>query len=262
LTTASSSSSGSGDSDWEEFYADDTVVKVRHMLKTAPLRAPRDVAKGRFSFDASGEVLYVKKADKKGRKEKWMRESRSGRSDRYADYTGSISRLGHSGTDRVLRRNFGACVQPLMAVEKVLMTVPMGSSARRDLAQARKILADRLYLLEVKRETNPTVAAFVEAKRSKGDERDLAAAVDKYAKMKKSEKQAGTTGGGGDSARGARNRAGYNARPAPAPAFPVYLPTPTAPAAGFQRAAPRPGVCFDCLEPGHRREDASCKKKN
>jgi hypothetical protein len=89
-----------------------------------------------------------------------------------------------------------------MAVEKVLMTVPMGSSARRDLQQARRVLADRLYLLEVERETNPTVAAFVEAKRSKGDERDLAAAVDKYAKMKNSEKQAGTTGGGGDSARG------------------------------------------------------------
>jgi hypothetical protein len=30
------------------------------------------------------------------------------------------------------------------------------------------------------------VAAFVEAKRSKGNERDLAAAVDKYTKMKKS----------------------------------------------------------------------------
>jgi hypothetical protein len=45
------------------------------------------------------------------------------------------------------------------------------------------VLADRLNLLEVERETNPTVAAFVEAKRSKGDERDLAAAIDKYAKM-------------------------------------------------------------------------------
>jgi hypothetical protein len=206
-----------------------------------------------------GEVQYVKKAEKKGKKEKWMRESRSGRSYRYADYKGSISRLGHSGNNRVLRRNFTACVQPLMAVEKVLMTVPMGSSVRRDLHQARRTLADRLYLLEVERETNPTVAAFVEAKRSKGDERDLAAAVDKYAKLKKSEKQEGTSGGG-DSARGARNRAGYNARPAPAPAsFPVYLPTPTAPAGGYQQAAPRPGVCFDCLEPGHRRGDASCE---
>jgi hypothetical protein len=148
------------------------------MLKKAPPRAPRDVAKGRFLFNASGEVLYVRKADKKGRKEKWMRESRSRRSDRYADYKGSISRMGHSGNDRVLRRNFGACVQSLMAVEKVLMTVPMGSSARRDLAQARRVLANRLYLLEVERETNPTVAVLVEAKRSKGDERDLAAAVD------------------------------------------------------------------------------------
>jgi hypothetical protein len=96
------------------------------MLKTAPPRAPRDVAKGPFSFDASREVLYVKKAERKGRKEKWMRESRSGRSDRYADYKGSISRLGHSGNDRVLRRNFAACVQPLMAVEKVLTTVQEG----------------------------------------------------------------------------------------------------------------------------------------
>jgi hypothetical protein len=99
-----------GDSDSEDFYVNDTVVKVRNMLKTPPPRAPREVAKGRFSFDATGEVLYVLKADKKGRKEKWMRESRSRRSDRYANYKGSISRLGHAGNDRVLRHNFGACV--------------------------------------------------------------------------------------------------------------------------------------------------------
>jgi hypothetical protein len=150
-----------------------------------------------------------------------------------------------------------------MAVEKVLTTVPTGSGIRRELQQARRTLADRLYLLEVERETNPTVAAFVEAKRSKGDERDLAADVDKYAKLKKSEKQHAGASGGGDSARGARNRNGYNARPAPAPSsFPVYLPTPTAAPAGYQQAAPRPGVCFNCLEPGHRRGDSSCKKKN
>jgi hypothetical protein len=82
------------------------------------------------------------------------------------------------------------------------MTVPMGGSARKDLVQARRILAGRLYLLEVERETNPTVAAFVEAKRSKGDKRDLAAAVDKYTKMKQSEK-ASSAGAGGASARGA-----------------------------------------------------------
>jgi hypothetical protein len=163
--SSSSSSSSSGDSDWEEFYNNATVIKVRQLLKTAPPHAPRDVSKGCFSFEASGEVLYVRKADK-GKKDKWMRELRSRRSDRYADYKGSISQLGHSGNDRVLRHNFRACVQPLMAIEKVLTTVPMGGSARKDLVQARRVLADRLYLLEVERETNPTVAAFVEAKRS------------------------------------------------------------------------------------------------
>jgi hypothetical protein len=240
------------------------VVEVRNLLKTAPPRAPRDVSKGRFLFEASGEVLFVCKANK-GKKDKWMRESRSRRSDRYADYKGSISRLGHSGNDRVLRRNFGACVQPLMAIEKVLTTVPMGGSARKDLVQARRVLADRLYLLEVERETNPTVAAFVEAKRSKEDKRDLAAAVDKYAKMMKSEKASSIAGAGGASARGGpRNRVGYNAVRAPAPAFPVYLPTPTATpsTSGYQRQAPRPGLCFDCLEPGHCRGVAICKKKS
>jgi hypothetical protein len=54
-----------------------------------------------------------------------------------------------------------------MAIEKVLTTVPIGGSARKDLVQARRVLADRLYLLEVERETNPTVAALVEAKRSR-----------------------------------------------------------------------------------------------
>jgi hypothetical protein len=143
----------------------------------------------------------------------------------------------------VLRRNFGACVQPLMAaIEKVLTTVPMGGSARKDLVQARRVLADRLYLLEVERETNPTVAAFVEAKRSKGDKRDLAAAVDKYTKMKKSEKASSSVGAGGASARGAPGPEEGTTRPQDRP-FPVYLPTPTAPStSGYQKQAPRPGV--------------------
>jgi hypothetical protein len=263
LSSGSSRSNSSGDSDWEEFYDHATVVAVRKLLKTASPRAPRDVSKGRFSFEASGEVLFVRKADK-GKKDKWMRESRSRSSDRYADYKGSISRLGHSGNNRVLRRNFGACVQPLMAIKKVLTTVPMGGSARKDLVQERRVLPDRLYLLEVERETNPTVAVFVEAKRSKGNERDLAAAVDKYTKMKKSEKASSTAGAGGASARGGpRNRAGYNTVRTPAPVFSVYLPTPTAPSTlGYQRQALRTGACFDCLEPGHRRGDAICKKKS
>jgi hypothetical protein len=238
-SSGSSTSNSSGDSNWEEFYDHATVVAVRKLLKTAPPRAPHDVSKGRFLFEASGEVIFVRKADK-GKKDKWMRESRSRRSDLYADYKGSISRLGHSGNDRVLRHNFGVCVQPLMAIEKVLTTVPMGGSARKDLVQARRVLANRLYLLEVERETNPTVAAFVEAKRSKGDERDLAAAVDKYAKMKKSEKVSSTAGAGGASARGGpQNRAVYNTVRTPARAFPVYLPTPTVPStSGYQRQEP------------------------
>jgi hypothetical protein len=193
-----------------------------------------------------------------------MRESRSRRSDRYANYKGSISRLGHSGNDRVLRRNFRACVQPLMAIEKVLTTVPMGGSARKDLAQARRVLANRLYLLEVKRETNPTVAAFVEAKRSKGDKRDLAAAVDKYTKMKMSEKTSSNVGGCTSARGGPRNWAGYNTVRTPLPAsFPVYLPRPATPStSGYQRQAARPGACLDCLETGHRRGDAICKKKS
>jgi hypothetical protein len=193
-----------------------------------------------------------------------MRESRSRRSDRYADYKGSISRLGHSGNNRVLRRNFGACIQALMIIEKVLTTVSMKGSARKDLVYARRVLADKLYLLEVERETNPTVAAFVEAKRLKGDERNLAAAVDKYTKMKKSEKASSNIWGGASARGGPQNRAGYNTVRTPAPAsFPVYLPTPATPStSGYQRQAPRPGACFDCLETGHRRGDAICKKKS
>jgi hypothetical protein len=110
-SSSCSSSLSSGDSDWEEFYDHNTVVKVRALLKAAPPRAPRDVSKGRFSFEASGEVLYVRKADK-GKKDKWMREWRGRRSDHYADYKRSISRLGHSGNDRVLRQNFGRAYSP------------------------------------------------------------------------------------------------------------------------------------------------------
>jgi hypothetical protein len=156
----------------------------------------------------------------------------------------------------------------LMAFEKVLLTVPMGGSARKDLVQARRVLADRLYLLEVERETNPTVAALVETKRSKGDKRDLAAAIDKFAKMKKSGRRTTTLGGGGGwqfcQGRPAARQEGHNGVRTPGAApFPVYLPTPSAPSMlGYQRQAPRPGVCFKCLEPGHRRGDASCKKKN
>jgi hypothetical protein len=150
-----------------------------------------------------------------------------------------------------------------MAIKKFLTTVPMGGSARKDLVQARRVLADRLYLLVVQRETNPTVAAFVEAKRLKGGERDLAAVVDKYTKLKKSEKASSNVGGGSSARGGPQNRAGNNTVRTHALSFPVYMPTPATPStSGYQRQAPRPGACFDCLETGHRRGDAICKKKN
>jgi hypothetical protein len=79
-SSGSSTSDSSGDSDWEEFYDQDTVVKDKALLKAAPPRAPRDVLKGRFSFEATGEVLYVRKAEKG--KDKWMRESCTRRSKR------------------------------------------------------------------------------------------------------------------------------------------------------------------------------------
>jgi hypothetical protein len=50
-----------------------------------------------------------------GRQTRERRISGCGRrSDRYADYKRSISWLGHSGKDRVLRRNFGGCVRPAL----------------------------------------------------------------------------------------------------------------------------------------------------
>jgi hypothetical protein len=107
------------------------------------------------------------------------------------------------------------------------------------------------------------VAAFVEAKRSKGDHRDLAAAVDKYTKMKKTEKNTSNAETGASARGDVRNRTGYNTVRTPTAPFPVYLSTQSAPStSGFQRQARRPGACFDCLEPGHRRGDAICKNKN
>jgi hypothetical protein len=82
---SSISSSGSEpDSDWEDFFEHPTMVKIRELLKSAPPRLPGDVLKGpnRFAIDGGGDVLVVKKPV--GRKEKWMRESRGQRSDRYA----------------------------------------------------------------------------------------------------------------------------------------------------------------------------------
>jgi hypothetical protein len=132
-------------------------------------------------------------------------------------------------------------------------------------------LADKLYLLEVERETNPAVAAILETKRSKGDERDLAAAIDKHARMERGRRGNGNgIGGAGRGARG-RDRFQYSAgRPPftnpPPTSFPVYLPTPPAPVASGSGYGPRTnmpilGNCYDCNEPGHRRGNPICKNK-
>jgi hypothetical protein len=43
----------------------------------------------------------------------------------------------------------------------VLTAAPLAGKVRKELSQAREILAHRLYLLELKRKTNPIVAGFV-----------------------------------------------------------------------------------------------------
>jgi hypothetical protein len=58
----------------------------------------------------------------------------------------------------------------------------MSGSVRRGLSEARGILFNPLDLLKIERETNPTIAAYVEAKRSKGDQKDVDMAVEKYAR--------------------------------------------------------------------------------
>jgi hypothetical protein len=266
---SSSSSTSEPDSDWEDFLEHPTMVKVRELLKSAPPRLPRDVLKGpnRFAIDGRGDVLVVKRPV--GRKEKWMRESKGQRSDRYSEYHGAMSRLSHTGGDKVLRRNFNACVRPMKAVEKVLLSCPLGlaGGARRALVEARGILFERLDLLQIERETNATIAGFVETKRSKGGERDLNAAIEKFAKLERARHPSGRGRGGGQSGgAGGRDRRAYKPFvPAATPSsFPVYLPpTPSQPSYGYgQRGPPAPrGACFDCLELGHRKGDAICKGK-
>jgi hypothetical protein len=111
-SSSGSSSSSSEDSEWEEYFSNGTVAKVRKLLEAGLPEPPREVMKGygNVAFDDRGDVLFVRKPS--GRKERWMKESRWKRSERYAEYTGSIWRLGHTGGDGVLRRSFLACVEP------------------------------------------------------------------------------------------------------------------------------------------------------
>jgi hypothetical protein len=95
----------------------------------------------------------------------------------------------------------------------------MSGSVRRGLSEARGILFNRLDLLKIKRETNPTIVAYVEAKQSKGDQKDVNMAVEKYLRAGGGG-GCGRGGGGGNSFR-VRNRQSYNARRPPfVPAHP------------------------------------------
>jgi hypothetical protein len=106
-----------------------------------------------------------------------MKETKAEKSERYGDYAGAICCLGHRRGDRIFRRNFRVCLQPL--------NCPVAAPYRRALMEARGVLFNKLDLLKIKRETNPTIAAYVEAKRSKGDQRVLDAVVEKFARLSK-----------------------------------------------------------------------------
>jgi hypothetical protein len=132
-------------------------------------------------------------------------------------------------------------------------------------------------LLKIERETNPTIAGYVEAKRSRGDQKDVDMAVEKYARSGNVGGGGRGGGGGGNSFR-VRNRQNYNVRKPPfvsahpPPQFPVYLPPVQRPQGyggyvggggprqGSGTRAP-PGACYDCHENGHHRGDAACKGK-
>jgi hypothetical protein len=160
-----------------------------------------------------------------------------------------------------------------LAVEKTLLNCPVAPLYRRALLEARGVLFNRLDLLEIEREMNPTIAAYVKAKRSKRDQRVLDAAVEKFARLSKGPGNVGS-GGGGASRSGTQNRArrNYNdRRPSFAPPLPplfhflISLPPPRptgygGPRFGTSGRAP-PGACFDCHEQGHHKGDAICKVK-
>jgi hypothetical protein len=143
------------------------VAKVGEVIKAGAARPPREVLKGRgrMAFIDLSDVLFVGRPS--GMKEKWMKETKAEKSERYGDHAGAISRLGHTGGDGILRRNFRAYLQPLLAVQKTLLNCPVAAPYRRALMEARGVLFNRLDLLKIERKTNPTIAAYIKAKRSK-----------------------------------------------------------------------------------------------
>jgi hypothetical protein len=266
----STSSSSSEDSEWEDFEEHPTCKRMRALLEKDPPKTPSDVKKGAFAMDARGNLLVVRKGKGRGKERKWMKETPEERSDRFADLNGMVSRLSHVGREKDLRRDFGAALKPLKAVEKALLHCPMSKEIFKDLSEARKILNDRVRVLSVERETNPTVAAMVENRQMTGLARNIAMAVEKYDKPKKFNNNNSNNSGGGY--RSAYNRrvgragppVGYPNPPPPPPPASFQAPSfggGSGYGGGFTRPPPNNGNCYACDEPGHRRGDPRCKKK-
>jgi hypothetical protein len=69
-SSSSSSSSASSDSEWEGYFSDAAVAKVREVLEAGTLRPPREVLKGRgrVAFNDLGHVLFVGRPSRKKEK--------------------------------------------------------------------------------------------------------------------------------------------------------------------------------------------------
>jgi hypothetical protein len=260
-----SSSSDTGESDWEDLIPEAERNAIKTMLATAKISTPKSLVKGRqhFAIDGNGKLLSVKAPRKSNRSEKWMRESVNARAERHAEYKGAGRRLGFTDADRHMKRNLEACREPLHTVEDILLLAPLSTGHRRALTKTRNILFQRLDILLIEKDTNVGVAGLVESGRAKGNDREVAAAFDKWQKSQKGKptvqgQSGGNAGGGGRS----RTR---NAPPAQQ--FPAFPPAP-GPAPGFIPFGQRPqrpqrqtpmGACFACHEVGHHKGDAVCK---
>jgi hypothetical protein len=235
-----------------------TFAKIRELLKKAP-RTPSTVKKGKFALDARGMTLVVRKP--KGKDEKsWMKESVEQRSDRFAEYNGTVSRLSHTGQDRILRREFSTTIRPMKAIEKALLTSPLAKDVHKDLMEARKILADRLDILTIERETNATVAGLVETRKLKKGcrDRDISLAIEMANKMPGARRG----GGGGGGNKTPRDRRQFQSKFSPPafntpPPFSSFQQPPPVPAFGNTR--PFNAKCYSCDETGHKKGDIRCK---
>jgi hypothetical protein len=137
----------------------------------------------------------------------------------------------------------------------------MSKEIYRDLMEARKILADRLDILTIERETNSTVAGLVETRKLKKGcrDRDISLAIEMANKMSGGARKGGGGGGGGGNKTPRDRRQFQNKFSSPAfntpPPFAPFQQPPPAPA--FAR--PFNAKCYSCEEVGHKKGDIRCK---